>query len=104
MEEELAVQPTGWHLNKSVSISHIVTTIMVAIGVISAYYNLKLEVEKLQLVQTQHEKQLDRYGDILRETSTTNANLSNLVRKIDEYIESDRAEKDRMWDAINNDG
>ena len=57
-EDGFALQ--GWHVDKRVNIGHIVTTVVMAVGLISAYYSHDTRISTLEVRQQEFKQRLDR--------------------------------------------
>jgi beta-lactam-binding protein with PASTA domain len=70
--------PGGWHLDKRVSVGHIVTTLMALLAALFAYANLETRVSVLE-VQTNSVK--EDIGEIKRATLRIEDKLDRKVDK-----------------------
>lgn len=84
-------QESGWHLNKEVSLAHLLTTILVVVGVLTLSYKLDERMAHLEGVfGAQHFKDVDQDRTIERLIDQMNERLIRLTRleaKIDILLE-----------------
>ena len=86
-----ATEPPGWHLDKKVPISLILTVILLAVGGMSAYGDLKREIALMQSDIGTLKKADDRQADALKDSlgsmqSQLNRMEANLYRLIERSV------------------
>lgn len=88
----------GWHIAKALDLSHLLTTILIVVGGLTAYNTTISDLDKrLALLEQSQTMQTEIRTDV----RSLKNQMGPLISKLDSYIDQNNETDNRQWDRIN---
>lgn len=87
-QDRRAQQEMGWHLKKEVNLSIIISVVGIAIACVTAYTDLKKDIELIKAdTAVLHQRDSQQNVDLDRAIATLQAHYTRMDAKLDRLIE-----------------